>query len=149
MSGKTFATGDLLAVLLDDELKGILSKVKTIAVIGASDRPNRPVDMVGRYLIRAGYTVIPVHPKRKSVWGLRAFASVLDVPEPIDILNLFRASRFIPDHARECAALVPAPKIFWMQEGIRSPEAGSILMGTGVKVVEDLCLSVEHKRLFG
>ncbi|MDY7002203.1 MAG: CoA-binding protein, partial [Thermodesulfobacteriota bacterium] len=67
-------------MLLDDELKGILAQVKTIAVIGASDRPGRPVDMVGRYLIQAGYTVIPVHPKRKTVWGAQAFASVLDVP---------------------------------------------------------------------
>jgi len=136
-------------MLLDDELKGILAQVKTIAVIGASDRPDRPVDMVGRYLIQAGYTVIPVHPKRKTVWGLDAFASVLDVPVALDILDLFRAPEFIPDHARECAALIPAPKVFWMQTGIRSPEAGAVLMGTGVKVVEDLCLSVEHQRLLG
>jgi len=136
-------------MLLDDELKGILAKVKTIAVIGASDRPERPVDMVGRYLIQAGYTVIPVHPKRKAVWGLDAFASVLDVPVAIDLLDLFRAARYLPDHARECAALLPLPKVFWMQTGLRSPEAGAILAGTGVRIVEDLCLSVEHKRLFG
>jgi len=136
-------------VLLDDELKGILAQVKTIAVIGASDRPNRPVDMVGRYLIQAGYTVIPVHPKRKTVWGLDAFTSVLEVPFALDLLDLFRAPQYLPDHARECAALYPPPKVFWMQTGLRSPEAGAILMGTGVKIVEDLCLSVEHKRLFG
>lgn len=134
-------------MLFDDELKALLQKVKTIAVIGAKDKPGQPVDMVGRYLIEAGFTVCPVHPVRKGVWGLETYPSLLDVPVPVDLVDVFRAPQFCAAHAREALELGRAPLGFWMQSGIASEEATDILGGAGVMVVQDACLMVEHRRL--
>lgn len=131
-----------------NSIKDILAQSKTIAVIGAKDKPSQPVDMVGRYLISAGFNVIPVHPKRQNVWGLKTYPSIKDVEEPVDIVDLFRASQFCPDHAREVLQLAQPPKLFWMQSGIRSPEAEELLAGTPTHVVSDECLMVVHRRLF-
>ena len=129
------------------ELSARLAEVKTIAVVGASDKPGRPVDMVGRRLIEWGYEVIPVHPKRQEVWGLTAYPSVVDIPKPVDVVDLFRNPEFCPDHARETLAMVTPPSIFWMQQGIRSDEARDILDNSGILVVEDACIKVELLRL--
>lgn len=127
------------------ELTALLREVKTIAVLGAVDKPGRPVDMVGRYLIDAGYDVIPVHPKRTDVWGLPTFTSLSEVPRPVDMVNLFRAAPHCPGHAEETLRLDPLPRCFWMQTGIFSPEARAVLAGSGITVVEDLCLKVFHE----
>lgn len=131
----------------DNELAGLLSEVKTIAVIGAVDKSGRPVDSVGRYLINAGFNIIPVHPKRENVWGLKTYPTILDIPEKIDLVDLFRASKFCPEHAEEVLQLAELPKVFWMQSGIFSPEAKEKLSSTSIKVIEDRCLMVEHQRL--
>lgn len=127
----------------DTELAALLGEVKTIAVLGASDKPGRPVDGVGRALIQRGFTVIPVHPKRQNVWGLTTYVSLADVPVAIDCVDLFRAAKWCPDHAREVLELSPLPRIFWMQSGITSPEAKDILKHTDITVIEDRCLMVE------
>lgn len=134
-------------MLSDNELKALLAKVKTIAVLGASDSPGRPVDRVGRYLIQAGFAVLPVHPVRRVVWGLAAFPCLADLPAPADLVDLFRGPEHCPAHAREVLALAWRPAAFWMQSGIVSPESGDLLAGTGIAVVEDRCLMVEHRRL--
>ena len=131
----------------DQELTALLTQVKTIAVVGAVDKPSRPVDGVGRYLIEAGYKVIPVHPKRKDVWGLPTYPSLSDIPEPVDLVDLFRAAEHCPGHAREVLAMEPRPKLFWMQQGVVSPEAEEILAGSGVAVIQDSCLAVAHTLL--
>lgn len=133
----------------DTELAALLGQVKTIAIVGAKDKPGQPVDRVGRYLMDAGFTVIPVHPKRTSVWGLAAYPTLADVPHPVDLVDLFRAPEYCPDHARETLALAERPRGFWMQSGIISAEARSLLRGTGMVVVEDRCLMVDHARLLG
>ncbi|BDQ36456.1 CoA-binding protein [Pseudodesulfovibrio nedwellii] len=129
------------------ELAPLLRKVKTIAVVGAIDKPSRPVDGVGRTMINMGFDIIPVHPKRSDVWGLPTYQTVTDIPTPIDVVNLFRAAQFCPDHAREVLNMTPLPKIFWMQSGVISPEARKILEGSGIIVVEDRCLKVELQAL--
>jgi len=134
-------------MLFDDELKALLEKVKTVAVLGAVDKPGRPVDMVGRYLIDAGLTVVPVHPKRSEVWGLPTCPTLADVPVPVDLVDVFRNPDHCPAHAAEALALAPRPLVFWMQSGIASPGAGAILAGSGIRVIEDACLMVEHRRL--
>ena len=139
----------LQTFLSDDRMRALLSEARTIAIIGAKDKPNQPVDRVGRYLIEAGYRVIPVHPVRKSVWGIEACPTLADVPCPVDIVNVFRAPQYCADHAREAVALSPLPKLFWMQLGIASREASSIAAGAGLAVVEDLCIMIEHCRLLG
>lgn len=137
-------------LLLDEKkLAALLDEVKVIAVIGAVDKPGRPVDMVGRYLIDAGFKVIPVHPKRQNVWGLETFQTILDIPEPVDVVDVFRASQFCADHARECLKLETLPRVFWMQSGIYNPEARNLLSEKGVEVIEDRCIMVDHKKLAG
>ncbi|MCA1986489.1 MAG: CoA-binding protein [Desulfovibrio sp.] len=128
-------------------LSAVMQAARTIAILGAKDKPGAPVDRVGRYLIQAGYTVIPVHPKRKDVWGLPTYASLADIPDHVDIVNLFRAPQYCPDHAREVLALASQPSCFWMQSGIVSLEARQLLQHTGMLVVEDRCLMVDHQQL--
>lgn len=129
------------------ELAALFQKVKTIAVVGAKDKPGQPVDRVGRYLIDAGFRVIPVHPKRAEVWGLKAYPSICDIPEPVDLVDLFRAADACPAHAEEFLRLSPRPLCFWMQTGIVSPEARRLLQGQSALVVEDRCLMVDHRNL--
>jgi uncharacterized protein len=131
----------------DKELAVLLGQVKTVAIVGAKDKPGQPVDKVGRYLIEAGFNVIPVHPKRSSVWGLKAYPTLADVPQPIDLVDVFRAPEFCPAHAQETLLLPSRPRCFWMQSGIFSPEAKALLQGSGIVVIEDRCLMVEHARL--
>ncbi len=130
-------------------VRGILESARSIAIVGAKDTPGQPVDRVGRYLIQAGYSIIPVHPKRKSVWGLSTFVSLAEVPVPVDIVNVFRAPDYCLGHAREALSLSPRPLLFWMQLGIASAGAAALLAEQGVAVVEDACLMVEHARMFG
>jgi uncharacterized protein len=129
------------------ELAPRLAQVKTIAVLGAKDVPGRPVDRVGRYLIDHGFHVIPVHPVRRNVWGLQTYAGLADIPESIDLVDVFRAPQFCAEHARECVALSPRPRIFWMQAGISCPEARQLLEQAGIFVVENQCLMIEHQRI--
>ena len=136
-------------MLFDDELKALLEKVKTIAILGAIDRPGQAVNTVGRYLLDAGFDVIPVHPVRTGVWGLPTYKSLADVPRPVDLVDVFRAPLHCLDHARETAALNPSPLCFWMQSGITSPEATQFLRAAGIAVVQDACAMVEHRRLLG
>ncbi len=135
-------------MLFDDKLRHLLTAAQSIAVIGAKDKPTSPVDHVGRYLLEAGYRIFPVHPVRTRVWGIPAFRSLLELPAAPDIICLFRAAQYCPDHAREALKLPRLPMLFWMQEGICSREAGKIMADAGVSVVEDMCIEVVHRRLF-
>ena len=128
----------------DTELAALLRQVKTIAVVCAKDKPGQPVDRVRRYLIEAGFIVIPVHSKRPTVWGLKAYPTLADVPVPIDLVDLFRAADACPAHAQETLGLASKPHCFWMQSGIVSQQARAILSGSGIFVVEDRCLMVDH-----
>ena len=134
--------------MLDDRLmRAVLGESRSIAIIGAKDKPGQAVDRVGRYLLEHGYSIVPIHPVRKTVWGLPAVASIAELTEPVDIINLFRAPEYCPAHAQEVLNLGWKPKLFWMQLGIRSPEARQALAETGMTVVEDSCIMVEHARL--
>lgn len=130
----------------DANLRELFDTVRTIAVVGAKDTEGQPVNGVGRYLIEQGYTVVPVHPKRATVWGIPAVKS-LDLVPRADLVVLFRAPQYCPDHAREVLKMPVLPRCFWMQEGITSPEARRIMQDAGVMVVEDRCVMVEHRRL--
>ena len=133
--------------MFDDTIRSLLSSAKTIAIVGAKDKKGQPVDEVGRYLIQAGYTVWPIHPVRCDAWGLPVFPSLSELPGKADIINLFRAASACPEHALEVLALPWKPSAFWMQTGIRSPEARQTLAALGLSVIEDACIMVEHRRL--
>lgn len=136
--------------MLDDtDLRTLLQNSRRIAILGAKDKAGQPVDTVGRYLLAQGYVIYPVHPARATVWGLEAFPDLAALPEPVDVIDVFRAPLHCPEHAREVLALPWRPKLFWMQLGVSSPEARALLAGTGITVVEDACLMVEHARLLG
>ena len=125
----------------------ILKDIKSIAILGAKDTPNQAVDRVGRYLIDAGFTVYPVHPVRQNVWGLKTYKSIADIPAPIDLLDVFRASVHCVEHARECLKLLAMPKVFWMQLGIMNPEVQELFVNKDIQVVENACLMIEHKKI--
>ncbi|MGE9986402.1 CoA-binding protein [Desulfovibrio sp. SGI.169] len=131
----------------DTSLRALLRNAKSIAILGAKDTPGQPVDRVGRYLLEQGYAIWPVHPVRRAVWGLTAFPHLAALPGPADIIDVFRAPRYCPEHAREILALPWRPQCFWMQAGIASPEARELLEAAGARVVENACLMVEHARL--
>lgn len=130
----------------DEAIFQLLKRARRIAIIGAKDVQGQPVNTVGRYLIEQGFEVIPVHPKRKTVWDRPAFHRIQDVEEA-DIVVLFRAPQYCADHAREVLEMKHRPLCFWMQEGIRSPEAKSLMEANGIMVVEDKCIMVEHEQM--
>ncbi len=139
-------------MFLDTRLKKILENAKSVAIIGAKDKQGQPVDMVGRYLMAAGYTVYPVHPVRENVWGLPTYKSLVDIPYQIDIINVFRAPAYCLAHAEEVLVRQGQGKMiqcFWMQEGIFSPEAAQLLDGHNIQVVENMCIKTVHKQFWG
>jgi len=129
----------------------ILNSVKTIAVIGASANEVRPSFFVVKYLIDKGYTVYPVNPGHagKEILGQMTYASLADVPVPIDMVDVFRASSAVPAIAEEVLALSPLPKVVWMQLTVRHDEAARQLEAAGINVVMNRCPKIEYARLSG
>jgi predicted CoA-binding protein len=138
-----------LARLDDDALRALLSRVKTIAVLGVKAGENDDAFRVPRYLQEQGYRILPVSPKLASVLGERAVPSLAALAEPPDLVDVFRAPAHVPAHAEEILALPKRPLGVWLQLGISHPEARAKLEAAGIAVVEDRCLMIEHARLFG
>ena len=127
-----------------DVVAQILRGTKTIAVVGLSSNPMRASHEVAEYLKNAGYRIIPVNPNETEVLGEKAYARLEDVPEPVDIVDVFRRAEEVPAVA-ESAIRIKA-KVLWMQLGIENAEAAEKARAAGLVVVEDSCLMVEHKR---
>jgi predicted CoA-binding protein len=124
----------------------ILRETKTIALIGASPNPDRPSHGVMRYLLAQGYRVIPVRPLDvEQVLGIPVVASLADIAEPIDLVDVFRREEAAPGHAQE--AVEAGAKAFWLQLDLRSPEARRIATEAGLDYVEDQCTAVVHRRM--
>jgi uncharacterized protein len=124
----------------------ILREAKTIALVGASPQPARPSHGVMRYLLAQGYRVIPVRPlDYDEVLGVPCVASLADIDEPIDLVDVFRREEAAPAHARE--AVEAGAGAFWLQLGLRSPEARRIVTKAGLDYVEDQCTAVVHRNL--
>jgi predicted CoA-binding protein len=123
----------------------ILRSARTIAVVGASPDPSRPSHGVLRYLAAVGYRVIPVRPDGDDVLGVPSVRSLTEIDEPIDLVDVFRRADAAPEHAREAVAV--GAKAFWLQLGLRSPEARAICEAAGMAYVEDLCTAVVHRNL--
>ena len=130
---------------MGDEIRAILEKAKTIAVLGLSPKPERDSHMVARYLKDNRYRIIPVRPGQKEIFGEKAYASLNDIKEAVDIVNVFRRSDQIMPHAHEALRL--KPKVFWMQLNIENNEAAGLLTEAGIDVVMNMCIQVEHERL--
>ena len=127
-----------------DVVAQILRGGKTIAVVGLSSNPMRASHEVAAYLKNAGYRIIPVNPNETEVLGEKAYARLEDVPEPVDIVDVFRRAEEVPAVAE--SAIKIGAKVLWMQLGIENAEAAERARAGGLVVVEDSCLMVEHKR---
>jgi len=133
----------------DGGLGQLLASAMTIAVVGASPNAARPVHGVMRYLIGAGYRILPVNPGHAGgeILGRRVFARLADVPEPIDIVDIFRRQSALAGVVDEALALDPLPGAIWMQLGLRDEAAAARAAAAGLTVVMDRCIRIEHERL--
>ena len=131
----------------DEHLRALLSSTKTIAVVGIKDGASDDAFRVPHYLKRAGYEIIPINPKLETVLDEACHASLAEIERPVDLVNLFRASEHVPGHVDEILALDPRPKVVWMQLGIHHGEAAQRLRASGIEVIQDRCIMVDHRRL--
>lgn len=130
-----------------DVVAQILRGTKTIAVVGLSSNPMRASHEVAEYLKASGYRIIPVNPNETEVLREKAYARIEDVPEPVDIVDVFRRAEEVP--AVAASAIRIGARVLWMQLGIENAEAAERARAAGLVVVEDSCLMVEHKRRRG
>lgn len=133
----------------DDALRALFADVRTIAVVGASTNPARPVYGVMDYLLRAGYRVIPVNPGQagREILGQRVYARLADVPGPVDVVDIFRRQEALVGVVDEALSLQPLPKAIWMQLDLRDDAAAGKAEAAGMTVVMDRCIKVDHARL--
>lgn len=131
----------------DERLFELLDKSRTIAVVGLSGKPERDSFKVAQYMQKQGYKIIPINPKVERVLGEKAYPDLPSVPEPVDIVNIFRRSEHILPVVNE--ALKISPLAIWMQLGIVNEEAAEIAEKAGILVIMDKCIMVEHRRLKG
>jgi uncharacterized protein len=130
-----------------DPIADLLKRSKTIAVVGLSNSPLRPSHGVSAYMQTNGYHIIPVNPEIKGALGEKAYASLLDVTEKIDIVNIFRRSEFV-DEVVDQAIQLKVPAI-WMQEEVINEKAAEKARKAGIFVIMDHCILKEHKARFG
>jgi predicted CoA-binding protein len=135
----------------DDLIRSILKSVKTIALVGASASPARPSWIVTKYLLDRGYAVIPVNPglAGQELLGRRVYGSLAEIPDPIDMVEIFRNSEAAGPITDEALALDPLPKVIWMQLSVRNDEAARRAESRGVAVIMNRCPKIEYGRISG
>ena len=133
----------------DDALREILTSNPTIAVVGASPTRDRVSRAIMGYLIQHGYHTVPVNPvyAGQKIFGQTVYASLADVPEPIDIVDIFRRTDKLGEAVDEALALEQKPKVVWMQLGLRDEAAAERARAAGITVIQDHCIKIEHARL--
>ena len=130
----------------DPEIRQILS-MKNVAVVGMSRDPSKDAHLIPKYLINNGYNVIPVNPTADEILGRKCYKSLLEVPEKIDIVDVFRPSEYVPPIIKD--AIAKGVTVVWMQIGISNNDAEQEASKNGIKVVYNRCMMEEHRRLFG
>ena len=135
----------------DAGLTRILNTVRTVAVLGAKVGVDQPAYYVPAYLAARGYRILPVNPTLvgRSLFGVSVAPTLADLPEPVDLIEVFRRPEFLPGHAREILSLPWRPAVVWFQLGIRHDGAAELLARAGILVVQDRCMMPEHRRLLG
>jgi predicted CoA-binding protein len=133
----------------DAYIRGILNTVKSIAMVGISPKDNRPSYFAFKYLLERGYSMIPVNPGQagKQILGRTVYARLSDIPEPIDMVDVFRASQYAEAVVEEALTLKPRPRVIWMQLGVRNDAAAAKAEAGGIKVVMNRCPKIEYGRL--
>jgi hypothetical protein len=133
--------------MTEPQIRDILKRARTIAMVGASDKPDRDSYQVMAYLIANGYRVIPVNPTVEAIQGERSYPTLAAIPVKVDIVDVFRRSDAVPPVVDEAIA-IGAP-VVWMQLGVVNEEAAQTARAAGMAVVMDRCMKVEHRRLIG
>jgi predicted CoA-binding protein len=133
----------------DAYIRGILNTVKTIAMVGVSAKENRPSYFAFKYLLERGYRMIPVNPglAGQELLGQKVYATLADIPEPVDMVDVFRASQYALAIVEEALAMQPRPRVVWMQLGVRNDAAAALAEQNGIKVVMNRCPKIEYGRL--
>lgn len=129
----------------DTELRSVLERATTIAVVGASTDPAKAAHRVPGILIRAGFNVIPVHPTATEIHGRPVYPTLASIPVPVDIVDVFRPSEQVPEVAQEAAAI--GAGVLWLQLGVTSPPARQIAETAGMTFLEDICIGETTRRL--
>jgi predicted CoA-binding protein len=124
-----------------ERIKSILESARNIAVVGLSDNPERTSHMVAQAMQQRGYRIIPVNPNADTILGEKSYVSLSEIPEPVDIVNVFRRSEHTPPVAEEAVKI--GAKVLWLQLGIASDEAARIAQEGGLEVIMDRCIKVE------
>jgi predicted CoA-binding protein len=128
-------------------IQRVLHHAHTVAIVGLSNNPLRASYFVGYYLKRHGYTVIPVNPREQEILGEKSYPSLQDVPEPVDVVNVFRAPAALPGIAQDAVAI--GAGTLWCQFGVINEEGAKIATDGGLTVIMDRCIKVEHARYVG
>ena len=133
----------------DAYIRGILNTVKSIAMVGISPKESRPSYFAFKYLLERGYNMIPVNPGQagKEILGRKVYARLSDIPEPVDMIDVFRASQFAVPIVEEALKLHRRPQVIWMQLGVRNDEAAAKAEAAGIRVVMNRCPKIEYGRL--
>jgi predicted CoA-binding protein len=133
----------------DEQRRKLLEEAKTIAVVGLSNKPDRTSYMVTSAIQNAGYRIIPVNPviAGETVLGEKVVASLADIEEPVDIVNVFRRSEDVMPVAEDTVKMKHKPKAFWLQQGIVNEEAAALVSQHGIEVIMDMCIKVDHALL--
>ncbi len=130
---------------VNSPLEPLLKNAKRIAVVGVSDKPFRDSHRIARYLQQAGFELLPVNPLLSEVLGQKVYASLAEIPEPVDIVNVFRRSEEVPDLVEQ--AIAAGAKAIWLQLGVIHEPAAEKAREAGLSVVMDRCIMVDHARL--
>ena len=133
-----------------EDIRRVLQTSKTVAVLGAHTAEHKAAHYVPRYLDDNGYEVYPVNPvfEGETLFGQPVVASLSEVDEPIDVVDVFRRGEHLPAHLPEILALEPLPKVVWLQLGIRHEEVAQQLSDAGIDVIQSRCMLADHQRLF-
>ena len=140
VNGTEFATTSF------DRLR-ILQSYRTIAMVGLSANPFRPSHFAAIYMLAEGYNVIPVNPREQEILGRRSYAALRDIPEPVEIVDIFREPSAVPALVEDAIAI--GAKVVWMQLGVINEAAARRARAAGLEVVMDACVKIEHARFFG
>lgn len=125
----------------------VLRESASIAIVGLSPKSNRPSNMVGKYLIKAGYKVYPVNPGHDEILGLQCFPNLSAIPHQVDLVDIFRRSEDILPIVEKVLSMEPLPRAIWMQQGIVNESAAKLARKKGLFVVMDRCIKVDHANL--
>lgn len=130
---------------VNEQIRAILTNARTVAVVGMSPNPDRPSHAVGLYLRDVGYRIFPVNPAAPEIAGLRSYRTLSEIPEPVDVVDIFRSPEHVPPIVEEAIRI--GAKVVWMQDGVVHEEAASRARAAGLQVVMDRCMLRDHQAL--